>query len=118
MHSRGELLDAAWEVARHLRAYDGYGTEGKACRALHRRRPGFTDRQYRNAVRKGLALYDAAVGLVARHAESLHRQTDVRAGRFPDFRDLAAQVRPSCPGFLAPTYRAALSWAFYWNHLR
>ena len=118
MHTRGELLAAAWEVAVRFRAHGGYGTEARAYQALRRRRPGFTDRQYRNALRRGLALYDAAADLVARDARALHGQTDVWAGRFPDFRDLAADLRPLCRGFRAPTYRAALLWVFCWHHLR
>lgn len=118
VHTRGELLAAAWEVARHFRAYGGYGSEAKACRALGQRRPGFTDRQYLNALRKGLALYDAAAELVARDIGTLLRQTDVGANRFPDFRDLADEVRSRCPGFLAETYRAALAWVFLQHHLR
>ena len=118
MHTRGELLDAAWEVARRFRAHGGYGSEPKACQALRRRRPGFTDRQYVNALRKGLALYDVAVEVVARDVGALLRQTDVGAERFPDFRDLAREVRPRCPGFPAATYRAALTWVFYQFHLR
>jgi len=118
MHSRGELLAAAWEVARHYRAHRGYGTEDKACRALRRRRAGFTSRQYLNAFRKGLALYDAAVDVVARDVLALHRQTDVQANRFPAFREQTAEVRPLCPGFQASTYRAALSWVLFWHHLK
>lgn len=118
VYTRGELLDAAWEVARRLRAYGGYGSEARACAALRRRRPGFTDRQYGNALRKGLALFDAAVELVARDARSLLRQTDVMAERFPDFHELAGKVRSHCPGFPAAAYRAALSWVFYQYHLR
>jgi hypothetical protein len=118
MHSRGELLDAAWEVARNFRGYGQYGSEEKACRALRGRRPAFTDRQYRNALRKGVALFEVAVAAVARHANELHRQTDVRAGVFPDFTGLAVKVRPGCPGFPAATYQAALQWAFYQYHLR
>jgi hypothetical protein len=118
MHSRGDLLDAAWEVARNYRGHGRYGTAEKACRALRGRRPGFTDRQYGNALRKALALVDASVEVVARHAAELHRQTDVRADKVPGFADQAAEVRPGCPGFPAATYRAALLWAFYQYHLR
>lgn len=117
-HSRGELLDAAWDVARNLRAYGRYGAESVAHRALARRRPGFTPRKYANALRKGLALHDAAVAAVARRAAEWGRQTDVRAGRFPDFRDAAGEARRHCPGFPAATYRAAVAWAYHWHHLR
>jgi hypothetical protein len=118
VHTRGELLDAAWEVALQFRAHGGYGSGVRARAALRRRRPGFTDRQYVNALRKGLALFDIAVELVARDARSLLRQMDVQAERFPAFHDLAGEARSRCPGFPAATYPAALSWVFYQYHLR
>lgn len=118
VHTRAELLDAAWEVARLFRAHGRYGSDAKASQALRRRRPGFTDRQYTNALRKGLALFDAAVELVARDVGLLLRQTDVRAERFPEFHDLAGEARSRCPGFPAATYQTALSWVFYQYHLR
>ena len=61
MPTRGELLETAWEVVQRFRAHRRYGSDAKACQALRRRRPGFTDRQYVNALRKGLSLFDMAV---------------------------------------------------------
>lgn len=116
--TRGELLEAAWAVAARYRAHGAYGSDGRACRALRRRCPGFTARQYHNAVRKAVGLYDVAVGLVARHAAALWRQTDVAANRFPDFRELTGTVRRRCPGFRVSTCRAALAWVFFWHHLK
>ncbi len=116
--SRGELLAAAWEVAAYFRAYSAYGSERKACQALERRRPGFSPRRYRNAFLKGVALYDAAVALVDRHADALGRETDAEAGRYPDFRDLVGRLRRRYPGFRVPTYRAALVWVFVRHYLR
>lgn len=112
------MLGAAWEVAAYYRAHSAYGSEARACRALRRRCPGFTARQYQNAFRKGVALYDAAVRLVDRHAAALERQLDVAANRSPDFRDLAGKLRQRHPGFRVLTYRYALFWAFTWYHLR
>jgi hypothetical protein len=118
MASRRDLLDAAGEVARSYRAHGAYGSEAKAHRALARRRPGFTARQYENAFRKAVTLYDLAVELVGRHADALLRQTDVAANRFPDFRDLAGEIRSRCPGLRTSTYRGALAWVFFWHHLK
>lgn len=118
VHSRGELLGAAWEVARNFRAYGQYGAEVGARRALARRRPGFTPLQYANALQNGLRLLDAAEAAVARRAAAWLRQTDVAAVRFPDFRGVAGELRRKCPGFPAATYRAAVAWAYDWHHLR
>src|SRR5947209_3011101 len=104
--SRGELLAAAWEVAAYFRAHAAYGSERRACKALERRRPGFTDEQYRSAFRKGIRLYDTVVSLVARCAGALWKETDIQAGRYPDFGDLVGEVRRRCPGFRVATYRA------------
>jgi hypothetical protein len=117
--TRSELLDAAWEVAVYFRAHDAYGgSEHRACKALQRRGPGFTARQYESSFRNALALYDRAVELVARDADALWRETDVGANRLPDFRTLVPEVRRSCPGFRVTTYRVALGWVFFWHHLK
>jgi hypothetical protein len=117
--TRSHSLGAAWEVAAYYRAHNAYGgSESRACKALQRRCPGFTGRQYQNRFRKALALYDRAVELVARHADALWRQTDVEANRFPDFRELVVVIRRSCSGFRVSTYYAALGWVFFWHHLR
>jgi hypothetical protein len=115
---RGQLLGAAWEVAAHYRAHDGYGSESKACKALQRRCSGFTARQYRNAFAKAVALYDGASDLLARHARELCRQTDVTANRFPNFSGLTSKLRGRCPGFRVSAYQEALNWVFFWNHLK
>ncbi len=116
---RGQLLDAALEVARNLRDNGTYGSsEAKAAKALSRRCPGFSARQYENAVRKALSLYDTAIEVVALNAMSLARQTNVAANQFPDFGNLAERVRERCPGFPLSTYEKALSWVFFWYHLK
>jgi hypothetical protein len=116
--SRSKLLDAAWEVAASYRVHHVYGSESRACKALQRRCPGFTTRQYQNAFHKAVVLYDTAVELVGHNAEALWQQTDVEANRFPDFRDLLGEIRKCCPRFLVSTYRAALNWVFFWHHLK
>jgi hypothetical protein len=111
-------LEVAWDVAGRLRAHGTYGSLAKAAKALSRRCPGFSARQYDNAIRKGLALYDAAVEVVAANVLSLLRQTNVAANQFPDFRSLAQRLRRRNPGFRLSTCRAALSWVWFWHHLK
>src|SRR5438067_1590008 len=98
--SRGDLMDAAWQVAQQYRAYE----------ALARRCRGCTEGRYEIAFRQAVALYDAAVVLVAANAEALWEQTDFAKSLFPDFARLIGKLRRRCPGFRADTYRAALSW--------
>lgn len=116
--TRGQFMEAAWQVAHQYRAHNAYGSERKACAALQRRCPGFTERQYRNAFRKAVSLYDVAAELVADRAEVLLAQTDVRRNQWPDFSDFLAPIRKRCPGFRTSTYRSALVWALFWNHLK
>jgi hypothetical protein len=116
--TRGQFLGAAWEVAAYFRAHHAYGSESRACKALQRRCPGFTVRQYRNGFGKAVALYDKAVELVAHHAPVLWRQTDLEANRYPVFRKLVGEIRRNCPGFQVSTYRASVVWVFFWHHLK
>ena len=116
--SRADLLDAAWEVAAYYRAHDAYGSEARARKALQGRRQGFTARRYHQAFQKGVALYDAAVELVARDIAALWRQFDLAAERYPDFRSQLPEIRRRCPGFRVSTYLAALNWVFFWHHLK
>lgn len=116
--SRCALLDAAWQVAKLFRTYGTYGTEAKAAQALRRRCPEVSARRRDNALGKAIALHDAAAAAVAADVRSLLGDTDVRAGRFPDFRGPVGRVRLECRGFRAATYREAMSWVFYQYHLR
>jgi hypothetical protein len=116
-HSRRELLDVAWEVAANYRAHDAYRTEGGASRALERRCPGFTARQYLNAFRKALALYDTAMVVVARHADVLWKQTGTGGDSLAGCRNPAGdELRRLNPGFRVSTIAAALRWVFFWHH--
>jgi hypothetical protein len=116
--SRGDLLHAAWQVAQQHRAHHTYGSESRACKALQGRCKGFSERQYQNAFHQAVALYDAAVPLVAANARALWEQTDVAKNQYPDFTPLVSKLRKECPGFRVATYLAALSWVFFWHHLK
>jgi hypothetical protein len=116
--SRGNLLDAAWQVAKVFRTYGTYGTQEKAAKALRRRCPAISTRRCDNALVKAIALHDAAATAVAADVQSLLDETDVLAGRFPNYRRQVTRVRLECPGFYASTCREALSWVFYQCHLR
>src|SRR5262249_5330141 len=116
--SRGDLLDAAWQVAQQHRAHHTYGSESSACKALEGRCKGFSERQYQNAFRQAVALYDAAVVLVDANARALWEQTDVAKNQYPAFTPLVSRLRQTCPGFRVATYLAALSWVFFWRHLK
>ena len=115
--NRDQLLDTAWEVAKKYRAHGAYGSEKKACQALARRSKGFTERQVQNAIKKAILLYDATVELVAVNADSLLKNTNVVENVFPDFEELASEVRRRCLGFPMCTYLSAAKWVFIWHHL-
>ena len=115
--SRGQFLQQAWEVAAYFLAHDAYGrNEAAACRALKRRCPGFTKRQYQNAFRKGLALYEAATAAIEPRSGELMKQC--KTEEVVDFREFFPQMRRACPGFSAATYASALWWILFWHHLK
>lgn len=101
-----------------FRVYGTYGTEAKAAKALRRRCPGFSVRQYANALRKADALHETVIAEVAARSRSLLQQTDFAAKRFPDLSDLRQRVRDECPGFWWGTYQGAIWWIFYIYYLR
>jgi hypothetical protein len=70
--SRGRLLDVASDVAWRFKAHHSYGgKDTTAIRAIRKKCPGFTPRQYANAFAKALDLYDAVEQLVRERASDL-----------------------------------------------
>lgn len=118
--SRGELLDAAWQVAQIYRDYGGYGgSEAEASRALARRCRGCSLRRCRNAFRKAVDLYNAAYEVVDRHAPELWRQRGVASGKeWGDLRACEAEIAERFRAFRASTRRGAVAWVWFWHHLK
>ena len=114
-------MDDAYLVAQRFRAgYRGYENEPKALLALRRRAPGFSNAQYQHAFNKALNLYSSALQLVNRSSPTLRLRW--RIPEQPDqeynLRPLVLRLRRRAPGFLASTYSKALTWVWYWHHLR
>ena len=113
--ARAALLDAAVDVARRLRAFDEYGSEARATRALRRRCPGFGDGEYASSLSAALQLFDAAHTVATQRApefQSIRRPTE--SDWEPDARRLAERY----PGFPEATYRWVTGWTIYYFALR
>ena len=115
--SRGELLDFSADVAWRFRAYDGYGqNESTAVRAIRKRCPGFTTRQYNNSFAKALELYDVIYHLVKDRSSEFwdaYRSGDEAWPRLLD-----DDLRTQFPGFRLSTIRGLVGMTFYYWHLR
>lgn len=105
---RGPFLDAAFFVLWR------WGTSPGAL-VLHTRFPRESARRCRRALDRADKLLDAAVEAVARHGADLFAvwQGDL-AAQAPILR----QLRRQCPGFRCSTYRRALHWVYYRDHVR
>jgi hypothetical protein len=120
--SRGEFLEGAFVVAQRYRCgYRGYESDEKAIAALRRKFPKCTNRQYTNALRKGVDLYDCSVECVKRNVDALYKEWDAcqtcdPAGTIP--RTLIMRLKKAVPGFRLSTYRMAAGWVFFWHHLK
>ena len=120
--SRGEFLEGAFVVAQRFRCgYHGYESGEKAIAALRRKFPKLTNRQYANALRKGVDLYDRSVELVQQNIDALYKKCDTMqacdpAGSIPRF--LINRLKRAVPGFRLSTYRMATGWVFFWHHLK
>lgn len=114
--SRGALLEAASSVAWNLKAYDSYDrSTAKATRALKQRCPGFTDRQYTNALERAIDLYEEADALVHADPKRFWDEFD-RSGAVPDC--AVGELAKRFGGFRKSTIRSTLSMVFYYWHLR
>lgn len=115
--SRGELLDVAADVAWRFKAYRGYGgDESTAIRAIRRKCPGFTARQYENALSKALDLYDAVELLVRERASELWDAHN--AGDESWSRQLDADLKSRFKGFRVATFHSLVGMMFYYWHMR
>jgi hypothetical protein len=108
------LFDAAAEVASNLRAHESYrGSYRRAIAALRRRRPGFTDGLYHNALDAGIAVFDTARRLVDEQYATL-RAAETRQG--PGTEELADMLQSRCPGFPSSTYVWLVNWIDLYYH--
>ena len=115
--SRAQLLDLASAVAWNFKAYGSYeGKHASAIRAIRKRCPGFTSRQYANAFAKALKLYDAVESLVRERAQDLwdaHKSGD---NSWPQFLD--ADLRSCFPGFRLSTFHSLVGIMFFYWHMK
>ena len=114
--TRGELLSLASDVVWRFRAYESYGEEpARAIRALKRRGPGFTDRQYRNAFDQALSLYDAVQELLRTKGDRVWAAYREKRAFHQVFDDELAR---RFPGFRKSTLGSVVGMSFYYWHLR
>ena len=112
---QGTLFDTAADVARRLRAFDEYGTEARATRALRRRCPGFNEADYAKAFEAALELIDAACALATGNATEFQSiGLPAEAHWQPHVRRLARRH----PGFTEATYQWVTAWSIYYFALR
>ena len=109
------MLDIAVDVVLNLRAYDRYGESNTAAiRALKRRAPGFTDRQYSNAFDKAWTLYDVCTRHITDNQPVVFAAFE--SGGKDWTRPFIPSIRQACPGFLASSYAIAFGFLAYWRY--
>ena len=114
---RGELLDVATDVAWRFVAYRGYGgDESTAIRAIRRKCPGFTSRQYENALAKALGLYAAVERLVRERASELWDAHNAGDESWP--RQFDADLKTQFRSFRVATFHSLVGMMFYYWHMR
>lgn len=114
--SRGELLHVAYEVAWRFEAYDSYGrTPATAVRALRRRCPGYTARQYQNAFQRARELYSTVCEFVRERSDDVWERYRAEEEIFALF---DSELRARFPGFRKATFHQAVAMTFYYWHLR
>ncbi len=119
--SRGEFLDRACILARL--PWDEFNLREKAISKLRRRYPGLTRERYANAIDLGRALVIHAKEVVQENAALLWQQWKdqggVKArGPFEVPSQLRQKLRKLVPGFKNSTCDGAISWTFYFWHMR
>jgi hypothetical protein len=115
--SRGQLLDTATNVAWRFKAYDSYGgDEATAIRAIRRKCPGFSSRQYANAFAGALQLYDAVDTQVRERASEFWDAHNSGDDSWP--RLLDCDLRSHFPSFRLSTFRILVGMMFYYWHMR
>jgi len=112
-----DLLDTAFDVVRRYKSFDSYGSKAAAVRALHRRCSCFSKEQCQEALDQGPVLFDIATQAYDKNKELL--ATTWQTPKTSEAADtVCAEIQHICPRFRASTCRSALSWIFYWDHLR
>lgn len=115
--SRGELLDVATDVVWRFKAYRGYGgNESTAVRAIRRKCPGFTARQYENALAKAFDLYTTVERLVRDRASDLWEAHNAGDESWPH--QLASDLKLQFKGFRIATFHSLVGMMFYYWHMR
>lgn len=115
--SRGQQLDFAADVAWRFKAYRAYGQkESTAIRAIRKKCPGFTTRQYNNAFAKALELYDATNRLVADRSGEFWTEYESGNEQWPHLLD--GDIQKLFPGFRVSTIRGLVGMTFYYWHMR
>lgn len=115
--SRGQLLDVASDVAWRFKAYGSYGGKDvTAIRAIRKKCPGFTSRQYANAFAKALELYDVVEKQVRERSSDLwdaHNAGDESWQKLLD-----DDLRSRFSGFRLSTFHSLVGMMFYYWHMR
>ncbi len=115
--SRGHLLDVSSDVAWRYKAYGAYGgNRATAIRAIRRKCPAFTPRQYSNAFARALELYDAVDAFVQQHESELWDAHNAGESSLPKHLDVKLSAR--FPGFRRSTIRSLIGMMFYYWQMR
>lgn len=116
---RSELLDTAFDVVRRYRDFGEYGSKENACKALNRRCKGFSIKQCTNAFDKATLLYEAAERIVSANLNTIYEiEQRPRFNLIIHYELFQNEIREQCPGFKLSTYRTALGWILFWQHLK
>ena len=115
--SRGRLLDVVSDVAWRFKAHHSYGgKDTTAIRAIRKKCPGFTPRQYANAFAKALDLYDAVEQLVRERASDLWDAHNSGDESWPQLFD--RDLRSRFSAFRLSTFHSLVGMMFYYWHMR
>ena len=113
---RGELLAVASDVVWRYRVYDAYGRDLLgAGRALKRRCPGFSARQYENALAKALDLYEAVQVLLRARRDEVWAAYEAKQPWHELFDD---ELRTRFPGFRKSTLGSVVGMSFFYWYLK
>lgn len=116
MASHDRLMDHAADVARYLVGFEAYGgSRARALRALRRRAAGFSLAEYEEALDRAVAMFQAAVKIVAKWVSASPSR---RAGEeAQDPGPCAAKLSREHPGFPPQTYEWVVDWIHIYFHL-
>jgi hypothetical protein len=116
------IFAAAFDVARRFSAFDDYGSQEKAIKALQRRCKGSSAEQCRDAFTRSLNLLAEAEVFVKKNRNTLWKRWDAlpkqNYPRDMDTSDLTKLLADRCPGIPLPVCQEALLWVFAWRHIK